>query len=269
MRTTDFQSRLTQIGFASTTTDVRQHHVIGVDPHRDLATIYALDSIKVVAMSSMPSAGALSEVAGRLRMLLLDREVAKCAASHGIRLEIVATDNRFINKARPLSSVSFFMSGGCTISSVEVDPFAVSLTGGAVPPITSGLTRRLKLAEFLDDPVLCVRGRLIKRADVIRYVANKLGGVHYDDRRQKETERAIDRARSAVTLRLEGKEILQEVNFDYLNDTAPPLQFLPSRLDCAMIQIFATCVMLDASPSIGVLSTALRGSVARAQTKPM
>ncbi len=242
--------------------------MISVDPNRDLAVIHALERTSEVAKSSMPSTRLLTEGAGTLRMLLIEGQLAKCAASHGIRLEIPCTDNSFIQKVRPLSSVAFFMSGGCWLNSVKVFPFVVGPSHGAIPPFTSDATRRMMISKFLDDPVLCVRGRLITRQNVISYVANKLGGIHYDARRHNEVEQIIDRARSAVTFRLDGDNIVNEVNFDHLNETMTPLEFLPSRLDCALIQIFATCVMLHASPDIGALQITLRDSIAGAQTKP-
>jgi hypothetical protein len=242
--------------------------MISIDPSRDLAVMNALERIGEAARENLPSARLLVEAAGSLRMLLIDRQIAKSAASHGIRLEITATDNRFIKSVEPLSKVSFFMSGGCTVGLVRLDPFVVAATGVAVPPISVCLTRRMMLGKFLDDPVLCVMGRIVTRAEVIHYVANKMGGVHYDAKRDREFQHAIDRARSAVSFRLEGGQVVQEVNFDFLHDTVPAFEFLPSRLDCALIQILSTCTMLHQSPDVGALSVALVENVARSQSKP-
>lgn len=43
----------------------------------------------------------------------------------------------------------------------------------------------LDLTAYLDAPSLCFEGRDISRRSIIRYVANKLGGAHYDPERNR------------------------------------------------------------------------------------
>lgn len=48
------------------------------------------------------------------------------------------------------------------------------------------------LSNFLSAPCLIVSGHAVQRRQVLKYVANKLGGVHYDDRRVSK-DRELDR----------------------------------------------------------------------------
>lgn len=49
--------------------------------------------------------------------------------------------------------------------------------------------RAFSLSQFLASPGMVVNGEIIKRREVITYVANKLGGTHFDP-----TRRADERA---------------------------------------------------------------------------
>ena len=46
-----------------------------------------------------------------------------------------------------------------------------------------GLKREMPLAKFLDAPAVIAEGRYVGRRAVIKYVANKLGGVHMETNR--------------------------------------------------------------------------------------
>ncbi len=45
--------------------------------------------------------------------------------------------------------------------------------------------RSVDLTSYLDAPCLCFEGRDFSRRSIIRYVANKLGGAHFDPDRNR------------------------------------------------------------------------------------
>ena len=47
------------------------------------------------------------------------------------------------------------------------------------------------LKRYLNQPACVISGALITRDELVQFVANKLGGAHFDDGRHKPTERAI------------------------------------------------------------------------------
>ncbi len=59
--------------------------------------------------------------------------------------------------------------------------------GSAAPgPEDADIMRDQSLSRFVDGPCMVVDGVSIKRRELIQYVANKKGGVHYDPVRQPE-----------------------------------------------------------------------------------
>jgi hypothetical protein len=69
------------------------------------------------------------------------------------------------------------------------------------PPSTrTGLT----LQKFIDSPSMVIQGEEIPRRVLIKYVANKLGGSHFDERRGTTREdtlfHRLDCARSIIGL---------------------------------------------------------------------
>jgi hypothetical protein len=64
------------------------------------------------------------------------------------------------------------------------------------PPLAEGETpstvddvETVYLSKFLSDPALIANGIPVPRAALINYVANKLGGTHYDERRSPVLDR--------------------------------------------------------------------------------
>jgi hypothetical protein len=45
-----------------------------------------------------------------------------------------------------------------------------------------------RLSQFLASPAIVVQGERLARRDVIKYVRNKLGGTHFDDKRENGEE---------------------------------------------------------------------------------
>lgn len=48
------------------------------------------------------------------------------------------------------------------------------------------------LTEFANSACMIVEGTPINRLELIKYVTNKLGGAHYDSKREKEYQRLLD-----------------------------------------------------------------------------
>ncbi|WP_193614309.1 hypothetical protein [Nocardioides lijunqiniae] len=80
-----------------------------------------------------------------------------------------------------LRGVELVVAAGCRIEQRLLGPFA---TGPSVAPMPTPMSvSSLPLPMFLKSPCLVVRGTAVTRAQVLKYVANKLGGVHFDPAR--------------------------------------------------------------------------------------
>lgn len=53
-------------------------------------------------------------------------------------------------------------------------------------------TEEASLKRYLNQPACIISGMPITRDEIVQFVANKLGGAHYDDGRQKPRDQAID-----------------------------------------------------------------------------
>lgn len=77
-----------------------------------------------------------------------------------------------------------------------IKTFAVSVKTGALEsehPISLVPAKPIKLKRFVHGYCCVVGGVPIKRNDVVQFVANKLGGAHYDTDRQKPDAAALSR----------------------------------------------------------------------------
>lgn len=52
-------------------------------------------------------------------------------------------------------------------------------------------TEEAPLKRYLNQPACVIAGVLITRDEIVQFVANKLGGAHYDEGRQKPQERSV------------------------------------------------------------------------------
>jgi hypothetical protein len=50
------------------------------------------------------------------------------------------------------------------------------------------------LTDFVNSPCVVVEGTTISRIELVKYVVNKLGGAHYDSKREKDYQRLLDYA---------------------------------------------------------------------------
>jgi hypothetical protein len=94
-----------------------------------------------------------------------------------------------------LPKVAFATAGGALSAGMNVAAALVYLDAMSPDVIKERATRgpgpprrKFKLSEFLASPAVVVEGVPVNRRNVIQYVANKLGGAHFDVRRKKDEE---------------------------------------------------------------------------------
>ncbi len=67
-------------------------------------------------------------------------------------------------------------------------------------PVGLSRTAPMKLKKFIFGYSCVVQGVLIRRNDVVQFVANKLGGAHYDTGRQKPNDEALSKLGSYTVM---------------------------------------------------------------------
>jgi len=58
-------------------------------------------------------------------------------------------------------------------------------------PIKISDSKQVLLKQFLSQTVVIINGTKVTRNDLVQFVANKMGGAHYDDGRQKPRDIAL------------------------------------------------------------------------------
>lgn len=127
-----------------------------------------------------------------LRSLLIDGLLGRAAREVGREIRILAPAICKVLTEDELKSMQFYQAGGAKHKGVELQAVTFTAripseqemkasfdrTRGAI-----GKSYPEKLGIFLKQTSIAIDGVLINREEVIKYVANKLGGAHYDSSR--------------------------------------------------------------------------------------
>jgi hypothetical protein len=129
-----------------------------------------------------------------LRYLLVDGKLKDAGAMLNQRIRILTPESALEKNIPDIESTTFFMSAGAKISNGFVESVrhinrALSaeevkrnydeskrLSGSSIP---------LSIDSFLSQISFVYEKARINKREVIKYVANKLGGAHYDSKRVK------------------------------------------------------------------------------------
>ena len=127
----------------------------------------------------------LRRSSGLLRRLLVEGELGKSWRELGFNIEpsILSTNLENIIGNIALSKIVFAQAGGATYGGLTI--YGVAHYNVALEPreakelssLPSDLST-YKLSEYLDSPCIIIGGNKIIRRSLIKYIANKLGGVH-------------------------------------------------------------------------------------------
>jgi hypothetical protein len=132
-----------------------------------------------------------------LRRLLIDRILGKAAGVFKMQIEIMAPIFSGLEHFGNLKEIEFYQCGGAAYKGMSVQSVMMVNRVFDQQEITKmhqtgkekgGKSSPIKLSDFLKQPSFIIKGTLINREDVIKYVANKLGGAHYDNERKNDDD---------------------------------------------------------------------------------
>jgi hypothetical protein len=160
-----------------------------------------------------------------LRSLLVEGQLGNISHQAGKEIRILAPAIcRLITEAE-LKHKNYYQAGGAKYKGMQVQ--STSMVNRALSPEeikadyertkdVMGKSYPVKLSVFLKQTSFVVDGVLINREEVIKYVANKLGGAHYDSARLNSTPKGgpsledkyalLDKAR--VEIQVAGKNAI-------------------------------------------------------------
>lgn len=133
-----------------------------------------------------------------LRRLLVDNELQRAWKAAGFEREpvIEASTLQHLVDTAPLDKVAFAAAGGAKYKGAELR--GAIMRNYAMTPEqiqkenAQGVpSAALGLRAFIEAPSVVVKGKVIPRRVVIKYVSNKLGGAHHDAKRGKTDEELL------------------------------------------------------------------------------
>lgn len=157
------------------------------------------------AEGPLPLANIRLAASGICRKWLIEKHLVKLFHRLELQLTLPALDTSphidFINRD---GGFDFYTSGGVSIDGRPInsiyahkDPRPQKVTQSilAVPEI-----KLFTASKFLSRKCTYVQQTWITSEDILRFVANKSGGIHFDKRRDKHIEKRIERASQALWL---------------------------------------------------------------------
>lgn len=127
-----------------------------------------------------------------LRSLLIEGLLGKAAHEAGKDLRIMTPAICRITTDVELRECKFYQAGGALYKGMMIQATSMVARAKSAAEIKASYERTkdvigknypLKLRAYLRQTSIVVNGVLINREEIIKYVANKLGGAHYDSSR--------------------------------------------------------------------------------------
>lgn len=127
-----------------------------------------------------------------LRNLLVDGLLGRAAYQANLDIRIMAPAINRVTSEAELKECIFFQAGGAKYKGMVVQSTSYIARAKGPEEIKASYKRSkdvigknypVKLGAFLKQTSFVIKGVLINREEVIKYVANKLGGAHYDANR--------------------------------------------------------------------------------------
>lgn len=165
--------------------------------NRDLARLF------VLADNPFASKSQVRQVVIDLRRLLADQLLVRIASRYRIRIRLEPSDDLPPASFLRQNKCYFASSSHLTISGLHSKNMMICMTDNPSNMPWEQPTSRVKVDDYLRQNIIYF-GMPIRRLQILKYLANKIGGVHLDlNRRGYE---ALDAMRDQLALRLENKE---------------------------------------------------------------
>lgn len=127
---------------------------------------------------------------------------------------------------------------------------------------TVAMSPSLVSPAYIHPPKELEPSVLLTRRDILRYVGNKLGGVHYDLKPDgnlpEEKMRALGRIRRALQIGLIDGVPTIDVRVETAEEEQSPIfQYEPEKIDAVYLEFIATIELILLSPEVGALRAAI------------
>lgn len=221
--------------------------------------------------------------ASAVRRLLMDGELVRAAGRRRLPVLFHPTDsNPLVRAARNHKTSAFSLWGvdvfgvrfsgvslnvGSTLLSVDFDPDRlVSLKPDSFLKQVVAMSPPHIRRSTTHPPKVLSPSILLTRLDIMQYVANKIGGVHYDPAPSgaltEEKIQALGRIRRAFELELKDGAPVIGVNVDcFEGEHSSSFSYQPKKIDAVYLEFIAIVDLLLSSPEVSALCLAIENDL--------
>jgi hypothetical protein len=217
-----------------------------------------------------------------MRRLVCEDQLQRVASARRHEIAIAIPEARaLIRSIESDGRVVFYQLGGYRALGIDINCFIIEHRGQTLNrPYDPNVTFVAPLKTYKRQPVFMVRAAqelpegqsrittiagIVTRESVIKYVAHKTGGVHYDKKRTSKDDELLDIVRKALSMSMNGDIPTIAANALILEDlNARARQPLPgigpvskTLLDPVLLELLGAARMLVDSPSIQQLRALL------------
>jgi hypothetical protein len=194
-----------------------------------------------VAIDNVSFADVRQLAAPILRRWLVEDQISVLARAKNVEFLFAAPDLRQVYRECDARRMAAFFALGCSIRGLGFYGVSASSQPAARPPTAPDTPANLSPSNFVRQRTIYFMGQYATRGDVIRYFANKLGGVHYDATRDKTIELFLDMVRTKFRLRPDAKSPTPHFEVDLSPSTQPHIRGAELDLwDLATLDLVAT-----------------------------
>lgn len=138
------------------------------------------------------------EASAIIRRLAIDGLLAQYRKACGLRIQ---PQLKYLDLDRWIcrhSAIRLAACGDITLGQLTYGPFITGLPGGDISTLGWWPSSTGRLRDFMSATCIIAMGRSISRHSLVKYIANKLGGVHFDPSRKSDDHdfRSLDAATS-------------------------------------------------------------------------
>lgn len=150
-----------------------------------------------------------------LRKWLVERNFLKIQRQLGTRVEFPVRDMRAEIRACEKGDLTVFAGVETDIAGYPVENFCYSPPGrNPYLPKTLQQIKTLSLQDLGTQRILFWKSIFASRADIIKYVCNKWGGIHIDRKLDDKVNSSIDEGRYLFGFKPEKDKLCMQVNFN-------------------------------------------------------
>ncbi len=225
-----------------------------IDLERDQILIGDLRNFERLFDIVNPSQDEVRLHAAAVRRLLLDQVLPAVAGSRNMPLRFQVPDAKPWERAARNRHLISFSLAGVKAFGIEVSGACLSSGGPVRIDFDPSKPVSLSIDSFLKQTVAFIGGEFITRRELIGYVANKAGGVHYDpssDKRIPENKyRALGLLRKSLRIGIQDGVPTISFSPPIQEDQSEQFRYEPQYVDAVYLEFLACIGFILNSPEV-------------------